>query len=229
VWGWFSSQQAEAQRKQELKISVEQKNVDLVIKLLPAFAAEVGAPERVNAVAVMVALEKEGNLSPELRATLDRGRSQVNEEYDPERGFRTAGARRESEAYASRDGAAPSGGATVQVASLPGAQVYIQIFAETQRDTAEAARQAIRNAGVGAPGIENVVNTAEKKNRPPPKGDNQMKLLVFQESAGPIAKRVADAVKKSTGQDVIIDDRWKNKSNANVPLGQLELWFPSAG
>lgn len=243
VWGFYTNRLAEQehaaqerasaeQRQQERDMAAGQRSVELVIELLPALEKPPGTISRLNAIAVVQTLEKVGKLTPELRAAFENGKTQIAALYDPKIGFTNPGAQKEAEYLASiaksdqRYGYISENNS--QIGGVIGSQVYIQIFSENQKEIAYAVQKAIRDIGVGAPGIENVTATAQARNRTPPNGYKATTLLVFQESAMPTAQRVVDAVKRVSGESVTISPRWDVKEFKSVPAGQLELWFSNS-
>ena len=242
IWGFASNREAaikaaadkireDGERAARVEIETAQRNVALVIELFPSLEKPPGDPSRLNAIAVLQTLEKSGRLTPELRAAFDRSVTSLNDSYDPAIGFTDPGARKEVEFLASVSppltsdevGAGAAAGDPARIA-LPGAQVYIHIFRDEQRSSAAKVQEATRRLGIASPGIENVVVTAQRRGRKPPQGYAGVVLLVFQESAMPIAARVVEAA-MSAGVKLTIRERWKSAQFANVPDGQLEIWF----
>lgn len=205
-----------------------QHNIDLVIKLLPAISKKVGDPERQNAFVVIKTLEDLSDLPRTLRAAIEDKAAEVGTEVAPDGTYQTAAARQDTEALS---GSNPSSEeiADNQAAPspivVPGTKAYIQIFSDAQLQTARQLQTIARDIGIAAPAVENVVTTAEKRNRKPPTGYDAPVLLVFKESDKDIASKLAKSVEQKIGIKLTIRYRGDNPAFKNVPAGQLEIWL----
>lgn len=239
LWGEHAKDEAEKDRRQvalqadkerALRQSIEttHRNIDLVIKLLPGLNQPPAHTERLNALAILISLEKDGQLSPTLRASLDANVEGLKGAADSRGLVTSPAARLEVEALAR---AAPSSTdferstARASDVVIPGAKTYIQYFDESQRQQAERIREVSRALGIAAPGIENVVATAQKRGRKPPQGYDGAVLLVFKKDDEATARLLAEAVQKQEGLALSVLDRSDRPVFKDVPSGQLEIWL----
>jgi hypothetical protein len=219
---------ANIQRERVQRTETAQHNIDLVIKLLPAISKKTGDPERQNAFLVIKTLEDVSELPRTLRATILNKAAELGNDVAPDGTYRTAAARQDTEALS---GSNPSSEDIAQnrVAPssivVPGTKAYIQIFSDSQLRTAEELQTIARDIGIAAPGIENVVMTATKRNRKPPVGYDAPVLLVFKEDDREIADKLAKEVEKRSGIKLTIRYRGDKPAFKNVPAGQVEIWL----
>ena len=234
LWGFFTERMASAEREERQKVETTQRNVDLVIKLLPGLNKEPGSIERLNAIAVLQALEAHGTLTPELRAAIEgfsaNIKADVQARYAPAAANANPGVAREVEvlagaAAAPRSDQLAQGATAVRAPVVTAGRVYSQIFDESQRAAATALQQRLRANGIAMPGIENVTATAEKKGVAPPKGYPEITLLVFHTEDTALADQIARLAAEA-GLPLKIQSRADTALAARVPLGQLEVWWP---
>lgn len=234
-----AAKEAEAERKHRYNVETAHRNVDLVIKLLPALNQPQASLERLNALAIMKALEEHGQLSPALGASLHANVERLRGQVAQDGTLNNREARQEVEALAK---SAPSSTEIAEMASaaasaagkppapsstvvVPGTKVYVQIFNEEQRALATQMQAAARELGIAAPGIENVVTAAAKRGKPSPQGYDAPTLLLFKKSDEALAARLAQEVAKRTGTKLTLSDRSSQAAFKNVPAGQLEIWL----
>jgi hypothetical protein len=116
-------------------------------------------------------------------------------------------------ANATTDGPAPSQPTPAAAETAITPRVYIQISSEGQRAEAERAQSAIRQAGLLAPGIENIGKKAPSK--------NQLRYFVAGEAA--LAKQIAADLSAAgvEAPPILI----KGFENADIRPHHFELWF----
>lgn len=101
-------------------------------------------------------------------------------------------------------------------------RIYVQIFDESDHGSAnELRRWASDEQHWLVPGVENVVATASAKQRPPPQGTPNARVVYFNDSDAPLANE-AVAWLRGHGQPEASAQRAK----LNAPLGQIEVWYP---
>jgi hypothetical protein len=102
-------------------------------------------------------------------------------------------------------------------------RLYIQIFDEKDRDKAQRLKDwAQTDKNWLAPGIENVVATAQENSRKPPLGSHDARVVYFNDSDKPRADTTAECITREFGLLVTVQ-----KSTVTSPAGQIEAWFPS--
>ena len=236
IWGYYTNRLADQDRAAREAVETTQRNVDLVIKLLPAINKEPGTRERVNAIAVLRALETKGELPPELRAAFEQVKEEISQGWQQGKGYTSDAVRKEAEAVADatarvRSDQIEAGTPPPTASGIAGGRVFVQIFDESQRAAAMKLQAALRESGIAVPGIENVTATAIRNSKPVPGGYDGNVLLVFHESDAQLAARI-DAIAGGAGIPLVIRDRWKQRDYDDVPAGQFEVWFakkPSRG
>lgn len=219
IWGQSQERQADLARQQAALVANAQRNADLVIKLLPALSQPPGNSERENALAIVTMLAAKGDLDPALKAAFDRVRGSLTP-GEVEVVARNAPV---SEGRAEAFGAAAS--EPTAWMQLPGRKLYVQIFDEAQREAAQRAQAAARQLGLAAPGVDNVVRSAQASARAVPKGYDAPVLLFFKSEDRAAAEQLAQALSTALGNKVSLRDRSTNAAFAKVPAGQMELWF----
>lgn len=223
-----STMEQEALRQRQA-VETAQRNFDLVIKLLPNLNRDDSSRERRNALAVLAALEREGQLDKALRAAFVENVSILDNAVASDGSVKSVPQLQELEILGRGSPSSAeisSGAAAAPTLVVPGTKVYIQIFDDEQRALAHQIQEAARALGIAAPGIENVINTAAKRGKHPPMGYKRSTLLVFKRADLALAIRLAEKVKDLTGieleRKVLADESAFDK----VPAGQLEIWLP---
>jgi hypothetical protein len=224
-----SDQQVRQERLAREKSETTQHNVDLVIRLLPMFSRPPGDPDRKNAFLIVKTLEDESQLPPSFRAAIQNSASDIGFEVGKDQTYKSKSVLSEAEALSSSNPSSldiAQNGASVSTLVVPGAKAFIQIFSDDQLGDAERLRQTARSLGIAAPGVENVVTTAAKRNRKPPASYKVPTLLVFKQVDKDVALRLREAVLANTGIELAIEDRSTQAAFRSVPVGQLEIWLP---
>lgn len=239
LWGQYSDAQSSAEQKtrrdiveKEIKarqeIETTQRNVELVIRLLPDLSKGDDSRERLNALAVIRVLEADGKLSPELRGALEANLDALQDKIQPNG---TLSSKADLKVVETLAKSAPTSAAyelyaaKAQTMTIPGVKAYIQIFEDAQRPQAEALQMLARGMGIAAPGVENVAATSQRNNRARPSGYNAPVLLVFSKADLDIAQALATKAKAELGITLTIRTRWDSKIASKVPPGQLEIWM----
>lgn len=239
LWGQYSDAQSSAEQKTRRDIAdkeinakkaieTTQRNVELVIRLLPDLSKGDDSRERLNALAVIRVLEAGGNLSPELRAALEANLDALQDKIQPDG---TLSSKADLKVVETLAKSAPTSAAyelyaaKAQTMTIPGVKAYIQIFDDAQRSQAEALQTLARGMGIAAPGIDNVVATSQRNNRTRPSGYNAPVLLVFSKADLAIGQALAAKAKDELGITLTIRTRWDSTIASKVPPGQLEIWM----
>jgi hypothetical protein len=239
IWNEVQKHDAERQKEIERVRAEEQMRVqnargesDIVIRLLPALATpDEGSPVRGIALAVLLNLADRDALSPDLvgaaQVAVDASQQRVRDgtATEPERAAlsKLAAATDQLSAARATDGgpstAAPTSARAFRV-EVP--RVYIQIFDEKDRRLAEVLqRWIIDEKRWLAPGIENVVATAARANRTPPRGRESADVRYFNEEDRAQAQEIVEWL---AGNDV--PGMATRVTNLRAPAGQMEVWFP---
>jgi hypothetical protein len=230
IWSEYEKAKDNAEREHVQETETAQHNIDLVIKLLPAISKKVGDSERENAFIVIKTLEDRSQLPRTLRAAIEARAADLRTDVKPDGAYSTPGGVRDSEALSSSNPTSEdisNGYIAPSSIVVPGAKAFMQIFNDSQRAQAEQLQSIARSIGVAAPGVENVVITAEKRHRKPPAGYDVPTLLVFKESDKEIASKLAKEVEDQAKLKLEMRSLIGNPAFGNVPAGQLEIWFPN--
>ncbi|MBN8487419.1 MAG: hypothetical protein J0M20_06815 [Burkholderiales bacterium] len=219
---------AEAQAREQ--DAIRRQGIEVLIRLLPDINAEPFSARQTNALSVMAAMKDQGQLPSTLTAALHGNIERLNAQTNSKGLFDNPEARRQSESLApsfvsseqiQTDGAVP------QPSLVTGARIYLQIYDETQRAAALSLQQSLRSAGFAVPGIENVTATAAARLRPPPTNHGPGTVRYFKARDRDAALQVAALARQAQPPLALeVKDLSAQPVFKNVPLGQLELWFP---
>lgn len=227
---WNEVQEREAERQGEIERA--QRESAIIIQLMPALSdPDENSARKGIALAILINLANREALAPELVGAVTDVAIEASEERvsaglatDAERTALGTIAARTDRRSTSPD--APAAGATPSVSSTGVRQieiprVYIQIFDETDRASAQALKQWCTNEQRWlAPGIENVTATAERTGGEVPAGAEIGDVRYFNDvdrerAEAMVAWLTSNGVRART-----------TSSSLSAPPGQIEVWFP---
>jgi hypothetical protein len=242
--GWIWGQHLERTNKEETdralrlareegeirhRAEVQRQGIEVLIRLLPDINAEPYSSRQTNALSVMAAMKEAGQLPDTLAAALSSNVERVNAQSNSKGLFSDPAARQQSEVLSGTfiSSEQVSAGATPATTLVTSARVYLQIYDETQRSAALSLQQSLRSAGFAVPGIENVTATAASRQRPPPTNHGPGTVRYFKARDRDAALQVAALARQANPPLTLeVKDLSAQPVFKNVPLGQLELWFP---
>lgn len=211
------------------RAEVQRQGIEVLIRLLPDINAEPYSSRQTNALSVMAAMKEAGQLPETLAAALSSNVERVNAQSNSKGIFSDPAARQQSEALAGAFVSSEqiSAGAAPTSTLVTSARIYLQIYDETQRSAALSLQQSLRSAGFAVPGIENVTATAAARLRPPPTNYGPGTVRYFKARDRDAALQVAALARQAQPPLTLeVKDLSAQQVFRNVPLGQLELWFP---
>jgi hypothetical protein len=258
-FGWDRLQERQMQREQQLDAAraaqqqafEDRRNQsELVIKLLPALAAEPGTSQRNVALAVLSDLAQRGAGGDSLFAAVNLAvqetdrRVRSGQASDGERAALTQLAVARDEGI--RSDAATGVAAAVAAASTAAAasesvqaiqrdaaaparsfaiatpRLYVHVFDDSQLPEADKLRAAYATERRWlTPPAENVVQTALARRSPAPAGSAATRVVYFHADDAARAQTVVDWL-RANGQPGTV----AQASKLAAPQGQIEVWFP---
>ena len=251
-FGWDRLQERQMQREQQLDAAraaqqqafEDRRNQsELVIKLLPALAAEPGSSQRNVALAVLSDLAQRGAGGDSLFAAVNLAvqetdrRVRSGQASDGERAALTQLAVARDEGIrsdvAADVGAASAASAPVQAIQRDAAaparsfaiatpRLYVHVFDDSQLPEADKLRAAYATERRWlTPPAENVVQTALARRSPAPAGSAATRVVYFHADDAARAQTVVDWL-RANGQPGAV----AQASKLAAPQGQIEVWFP---
>jgi hypothetical protein len=218
---------------EQVRVANARAESDIVIRLMPALAnKDEASPEKGIALAILLNLASREALSADLasavavavEATAARVAAGNATEAEKTALSRIAAATDVASAGAEAT-AATRAGTTPTVAQeivVQVPRVYIHIFDQTDRPRADALQKWIAyDQHWLAPGIENVVATAERRGGEAPAAPGTVEVRFFNVGDSDRAREVTSWLRGNGAPDTVI-----KKLDLKAPAGQLEVWFP---
>jgi hypothetical protein len=118
--------------------------------------------------------------------------------------------------------ATPAASGVVMRAGLcSGQRVYLQVFGDQQKDEVRAYRDDWRRLGASVPPIEDVIQSARRAGRTPPRSYASTTVLYHDEKSRPCAEQLPKALQLPAGQSW--DVKELPKGLKKTP-GVIEVW-----
>ena len=110
--------------------------------------------------------------------------------------------------------------------------VFIQIYCEEDRPLAASLQELLRGAGIGAPGIENVLRGKNKDVHERTQTGSFLSVRYFNRNDQPLANALAGLVAKGEDEQKLqglpLQLGYVNLGEkVKIRTGQLEIWFPN--
>jgi hypothetical protein len=240
----------ESERAQDRAKAEELRNQsDLIIKLLPALAAEPASPQRAVALAMLADLARHntGRISDSLFAAVNLAvqetdtRVKAGVATDAERATLTQIAMARDDGVRQPEPAAPSPvdtagpgaeprpapalpvpEAATRAYAISTPRLYVHVFDESQQALADKLRtDYAKERRWLTPGIENVVRSAAARGLKVPRGTPNARVVYFSSDDEARAQSVVQWL-RSNG----LPDAAAQFSKLKAPPGQIEVWFP---